>query len=205
LLWALNEQASSSGNARITAYSLQDGKPVATHEVPLTEAQKGVPAAGPRPQGSELPPPMTIPQPNTPRDAPQLAQIVAGKQSLVGVIHQPAKEWGVWSRVVQIGLHSNRVAWSSPLSGCNLTLNTLGRSGQLAVGSCDLLGRSGFDQYAIKKSDAVFVSTQTGSTVAILPLKTDRPTLSLAVDDSVSPAIAAIYDQRATVRLLPLP
>ncbi len=31
---------------------------------------------------------------------------------------------------------------------------------RIAVGSCDLVGRARFDQYAIKKSDAVFVSTQ---------------------------------------------
>jgi hypothetical protein len=75
----------------------------------------------------------------------------------------------------------------------------------MAVGNCDLLGRGPFDQYAIKKSDAIFVSTQNASVVAVVPLNIRRPPLSLAIDDVPTAAIAAIYDRRGTVRVIAIP
>ena len=205
LLWVLDERASPHGEARITAYRLQNGEPVATHEVSLAEAQAGVPATGPRPRGSDLPSPTAIPQPGVSRDAPQLAQMMATSQTVLGVIHQPVEQWKAWSRVMRVGVPPKQIAWSSILSDCNLMLDSVGRSGRMAVGACDLVGRARFDQYAIKKSDAVFVSTQTGSIVAVLPLNVRRPPLSLAIDDTVGPALAAIYDRRGTVRVLAIP
>ncbi|GEM_PF-6168071 len=205
LLWVLDERVSPQGDLRITSYNLQSGALVATQEVSLSEAKTGVPAAGPRPQGAELPAPTAIPQPGIPSDAPQLAQIMATKQGMLGVVNQSAKDWTAWSRVMSLGAPSNRVAWSSVLTGCDLRLDSVGRSERIAVGSCDLVGRTGFDQYAVKKSDAIFISTQTGSVVATLPLNTRRSTVSLAVDDSRQPIIAAIYDRRATVRVLSVP
>ncbi len=205
LLWALDEHASPQGEVRISAYSLRSGRLVATHELPLAEAKAGVLAAGPRPKGRELPPPVGIALLGMPPDAPQLAQIMPTSQGILGVVDQSATDWAAWSRVVRVDTRSGRVAWSSVLSGCNLRLDAVGHSGRMAVGSCDLVGRVLFDQYGIKRSDAVFVSTGTGSVVAVVPLNTRRPPLSLAIDDSVRPAIAAVYDQCATVRLLSVP
>ncbi len=205
LLWALDERASPQGTARITVYNLQNGKPVATYELPLVEAEVGVPAAGPRPKGTELPPPTGIALLGAPPDAPQLAQIMPTGQGILGVVDQSAMDWAAWSRIVRLGVASGQAAMSSVLTGCNLSLDAAGRSGRIAVGSCDLVGRVVFDQHAIKKSNAVFVSKRTGSVVAVVPLNTRRPPLSLAIDDSVRPAIAAIYDQHATVRLLSVP
>jgi hypothetical protein len=201
LLWVLDERASPHGEARITAYGLQNGQPVGSREVSLAEAEVGAPAVGPRPEGNDLPPPTAIPQPGLSRDAPQLAQMMAASQMVLGVVHQPVEQWKTWSRVVLAGLPPLQITWSSVLSGCNLMLSAVGRSGRLATGACDLIGRARFDQYAIKKSDAVFVSTQTGTIVAVLPLNIRRPPLSLAIDDTVDPAIAAIYDRGATVRV----
>lgn len=202
LLWTLDERASSQGDARITAYNLQNGKPIATHDVSLTKAQVGAPAAGHHPTGNDLQPATTIPPPGTPHDAPQLAQIMAASQAVFGVIHQPATQPTAWSRVMRVGVSSTQADMSSVLTGCDLGLEMVGRSGRIAVGSCDLVGRVLFDQYAIKKSDAVFLSTETGSVVAAVPLNTRRPPLSLAIDDSVRPVMAAVYDEHATVRLL---
>jgi hypothetical protein len=204
-LWALDERPSVHGDPRITVYSLLGGKPIATHEVPLAEARVGVPAAGPRPKGKELPAPTGIAPLGTPPDAPQLAQLLPTARGLLGVVDQPVKQWAAWSRIIHVGVSTGRVGWSSVLTGCNLNLRVVGRSGRIAVGSCDLVGRVLFDNYAIKKSDAVFVSTRTGSVVAVVPLNTRRPPLSLAIDDTVRPAIAAVYDQHATVRLLSVP
>jgi hypothetical protein len=205
LLWVLDDRASPHGEARITAYGLQNGEPIVTREVSLAEAGVGVPTTGPRPKGSDLPPPTAIPQPGGRRDAPQLAQMMAAGQTVLGVVHQPVGQWNAWSRVMRIGISPKEVAWSSILSDCNLMLDTVGRSGRMAVGACDLVGRTRLDQYAIKKSDAVFVSMQTGSIVSVLPLNIRRPPLSLAVDDTIGPALAAIYDRRATVRLVSVP
>jgi hypothetical protein len=204
LLWTLDERASPQGEERITAYNVKDGKPVATREVSLADAQVGEPAER-HPGGNDLQPPTTVPQPGIPPHKPQLTQIMAGRQSVFGVIHQPATQPAAWSRVVWIGASSSQTAMSSVLTGCDLELETIGRSGRMMVGRCDSMGHVLFDRYAIKSSEAVFLSTRTGSVVAVIPLKTRRPPLSLALDDSVQPAIAAVYDRYASVRLISVP
>jgi len=205
LLWALDERVSQHSEARITAYRLPNGESVATQEVSLAAAQAGAPATAPRPRGGELPPPTAIPQPGISHDAPQVAQMMAATQMVLGVIHQPAGQWRAWSRVMRVGVDPQQITWSSILTDCNLRLDAIGRSGRMAVGVCDMVARGHFDRYEIGKSDAVFVSTQTGSIEAVLPLDIPGPPLSLALDDTVDPALAAIYDRRATVRVLSIP
>lgn len=204
LLWALNERVSPHGEERITAYSLQNGKSVATRDISLATARAGAAAAG-NLAGNDLQPPTTVPQQGVPPHEPQLAQIMAGEQSVFGVIHQPATEQAAWSRVARIDVSSTQTGMSSILTGCDLALQMTGRSGRIMVGSCDSVGRVLFDRYAIRNSEAVFFSTRTGSVVAVISLNTRRPPLSLALDDSVHPAIAAVYDRYASVRLLSVP
>ena len=205
LLWALDERPSSDREPRIAVYKLESGELIATHDVSLSEAQVGAPSTEPRPRGSALPAPTSIPQPGLSLDAPQLAQMMGTSQAVLGVIHQSAKQWKAWSRLVRIGVSRKQVAWSSIVSDCNLLLDSIDRSGKMVVGTCDLVGRSELDQYAIKKSDAVFISTDTGSIVAVVPLNTRMSSLSFAIDATEGPAVAAIYDRPATVRVLSVP
>lgn len=202
LLWAVDERASPEGAARIRAYNLQNGKSVVTREVSLAEAQVGAPAS-PHLRRRDL-----MPQPGISPDAPRLGQIVPVGQAVLVVINEPATDPLAWSRVVQwsrvmrLGVSSTQAAMSSILTGCDLGLETVGRSGRIVAGSCYVWGHVLFWP-AIKKSEAVFVSTRTGSVAAVVPFR--GPPLSLAIDDSVQPAIVALYDQRATVRLLSVP
>lgn len=203
LLWAFDERPSRQGAPRITAYSLQNGRPVATREIPLREVPIGTQAPAKTGSGGGLQPPATIPQPGVPAGSPQIAQLIATRQAVIAVIQQPESDPVTWSRLVRIGSSSIRPILSPVLAGCDLALASLGRAGRTAVGSCDVVGRGLFDRYAIKKSSLILISTTDGSVIAEYPLSAKRPPLSLAVDDGA--AIAAVYDHRGIVRVLPVP
>jgi hypothetical protein len=205
LLWVFDERTSERGDARITAYGLPKGELIVTREVSFAQAEVGVPATAPRSQGIPLPPPSAIPQPGHQGSVPQLAQMIGASQGVLGILHQPVRQWKPWSRLFSVGVTSKGTVWSSVLNDCNLLLDTVGRSGRMAIGSCDVIERGPFDQYEIKKSDAVFVSTQNASILAVLPLSTRRPPLSLAIDDGTTQGVAAIYDRRGTVRIVAIP
>lgn len=210
LLWAVDERrAKTTGDPRITAYSLRTGKPLATSEVRLSRARVGVPNPGPRPHHQTLPPPTGIPLPGGPDNEPQLAQIIAVDGAVLAVLNQSAKDWAEWSRVVRLGVHSTRETISPVINGCDLNLNGLGRHGRIAFGTCDLFVTSHFlmfERYNLKKSEALFLTTAGASIIAVNPLNRFlRPAISCAVDDSADPAVAAIYDHSGKVRFLLLP
>ncbi len=204
LLWVLDERPSPKADSRITAYSLGTGKPLTTREVSLAGAGAGVPSPTPRPRGAALPPPTAISPPGTPSGTPQVAQIVAAAQAAVVEINQPAEDWKAWSRLVRIDLASSSPQAPRTLEGCNLGPFAQSRAGRFLLTDCSTLKRTIFDEYGLAKEEAVLVSGSSGAILWVEPLNKTN-SLSLAVDDSERSALIAIYDHRATVRLLSVP
>ncbi len=204
LLWVLDERPSPKGDPRITAYSLGTGKPLLTREVSLASARAGVPSPTPRPRGAAPPPPTAISPPGTPRGTPQLPRIVAAAQAAVVEIDQPAEDWKAWSRLLRFDLASSSPQASRTLEGCNLGPFVQSRGGHFLLTDCSILKGTIFDEYGLAKEEAVLVSGSSGGILWVEPLNKTN-SLSLAIDDSGQSALIAIYDHRATVRLLSVP
>lgn len=208
VVWALDARRSKSGNARVSAYSLDSGRLLSVWEIRNTPVESGAPAFSLAPKGHALPPPVGaifLGEANASQQ-PQFAQLrpVGDHVALID-LDQPSLGWRQWSRVARVEMGSGSLVLSKPVLNCNLQLDSVGLASRIAVGNCDRVGRTLFDEYVVKSSVAVIVSVDTGQILATVPLNRGWDALAFSVDDMVSPAVIGIYDHRNEVRLVQVP